>query len=102
MVNDEWQCGQFMAALSISQNVAREPILWWRFRQAAPRSDRTLGGAVPGFRRSGRGEFRAIEPAGDEAPTPRLREILAKLAAAEMVFANKMRADADDLMWDYD
>ena len=33
---------------------------------------------------------------------PRLREILAKLAAAEMVFANKMRADADDLMWDYD
>lgn len=38
----------------------------------------------------------------DEAPTPRLREILAKLAADEMVFANKMRADADDLLWEYD
>ena len=38
----------------------------------------------------------------DEAMTPRLREVLAKLAAEEMVFANRMRADADDLLWDYD
>lgn len=38
----------------------------------------------------------------DEAPSPRVRKILAKLAAEEMVFANQMRADADDLMWDYD
>jgi hypothetical protein len=46
VVNDEWPCGQFMAALSISQNVAWEPILWWRFRQAAPISDRTVDEAV--------------------------------------------------------
>jgi hypothetical protein len=36
-----------MAALSISQNVARKPILWWRFRQAAPKSDRTDGTEQP-------------------------------------------------------
>jgi hypothetical protein len=38
----------------------------------------------------------------DEALTPRMREILAKLAADEMVFANRMREDADDLLYDYD
>jgi hypothetical protein len=38
----------------------------------------------------------------DEAPTPRLQAIMAKPAADEMVFANRMRADADDLLWDYD
>jgi hypothetical protein len=46
--------------------------------------------------------FERLSRQADEAPTPRLREILAKLAADEMVFANKMRAHADDLMWDYD
>jgi hypothetical protein len=45
---------------------------------------------------------RRLSQQADEAPTPRLREILAKLAADETVFANKVRADADDLMWDYD
>jgi hypothetical protein len=38
----------------------------------------------------------------DEAPSPRVRSILAKLAADEMVFANRMRADADDLLWEFD
>jgi hypothetical protein len=38
----------------------------------------------------------------DESPSPRVREILAKLAADEMVFANRMRADADDLMREFD
>jgi hypothetical protein len=38
----------------------------------------------------------------DDAPTPRLRAIFARAAAREMVFANRMRADADDLMFDYD
>src|SRR4051794_2816565 len=41
VVDDDWQCGQFMAALLIAQNRAREPIRWGRSRQAAPRSDRT-------------------------------------------------------------
>jgi hypothetical protein len=41
VVDDDWQCGQFMAALLISQNGAREPIRWGRSRQAALRSDRT-------------------------------------------------------------
>ena len=40
-VDDEWQCGQSMTALLITQNQAREPICWERSRQAAPRSDRT-------------------------------------------------------------
>jgi hypothetical protein len=46
--------------------------------------------------------FERLSQRADEAPTPRLREILARAAAAEMVFANRMRADADDLLWDYD
>jgi hypothetical protein len=46
--------------------------------------------------------FERLSQRADEAPTPRLREILARAAADEMVFANKMRADADDLPWDYD
>jgi hypothetical protein len=46
--------------------------------------------------------FERLSQRADEAPTPKLREILARAAAAEMVFANRMRADADDLMFDYD
>jgi hypothetical protein len=46
--------------------------------------------------------FEYLAQRADEAPTPRLRDILARAAAAEMVFANRMRADADDLLWDYD
>jgi hypothetical protein len=46
--------------------------------------------------------FERLSQRADEAPTPRLRDILARAAAAEMIFANKMRADADDLLWDYD
>jgi hypothetical protein len=46
--------------------------------------------------------FERLSQRADEAPTPRLRDILARAAAAEMVFANRMRADADDLLWDYD
>jgi hypothetical protein len=38
----------------------------------------------------------------DDAPTPRLRAIWAKAAAAEMVFANESRKCADDLLYDYD
>jgi hypothetical protein len=38
----------------------------------------------------------------DDAPTPRLREIYARLAAEDVVFANESRKWADDLMWDYD
>src|SRR3954469_8529653 len=41
VVDDDWQCGQFMTALLIAQNGSREPIRWGRSRQAAPRSDRT-------------------------------------------------------------
>jgi hypothetical protein len=47
-------------------------------------------------------QFERLSQRADEAPTPRLRDILARAAAAEMIFANKMRADADDLLWDYD
>jgi hypothetical protein len=43
--------------------------------------------------------FERLSQRADEAPTPRLRDILARAAADEMVFANKMRADADDLLW---
>jgi hypothetical protein len=46
--------------------------------------------------------FERLSQRADEAPTPRLREILARAAADEMVFANRMRADADDLLYDYD
>jgi hypothetical protein len=46
--------------------------------------------------------FERLSQRADEAPTPRLRDILARAAADEMVFANRMRADADDLLWDYD
>jgi hypothetical protein len=46
--------------------------------------------------------FERLSQRADEAPSPRLRDILARAAADEMVFANKMRADADDLLWDYD
>jgi hypothetical protein len=46
--------------------------------------------------------FEHLSQQADEAPTPRLRDILARAAAREMVFANRMRADADDLLWDYD
>jgi hypothetical protein len=46
--------------------------------------------------------FKRLSQRADEAPTPKLRDILARAAAAEMVFANRMRADADDLLWDYD
>ena len=46
MVDDDWQCGQFMAALLIAQNRAREPIRWGRSRQAALRSDRTSAATV--------------------------------------------------------
>jgi len=38
----------------------------------------------------------------DEAPTPRLRAIMSRAAAEEMVFANAARAHADALLWDYD
>jgi hypothetical protein len=38
----------------------------------------------------------------DTAPTARLRDIYARLAAEDMVFANESRQWADDLMWDYD
>ena len=38
----------------------------------------------------------------DEAPTPRLRAIMANAAAEAMVFANAARAHADDLLWHYD
>jgi hypothetical protein len=47
--------------------------------------------------------FEHLSQQADEAPTPRLRDILARAAAAaEMVFANRMRADADALLYDYD
>jgi hypothetical protein len=46
--------------------------------------------------------FERLSQRVDEAPTPKLREILAMAAAQEMVLANRMRADADDLLWDYD
>ena len=46
--------------------------------------------------------FERLSQRADEAPTPRIRDILARAAADEMLFANAMRADADDLMWDYD
>jgi hypothetical protein len=46
--------------------------------------------------------FEYLSQRADEAPTPKLRDILARAAADEMVFANRMRADADDLLWDYD
>jgi hypothetical protein len=46
--------------------------------------------------------FERLSQRADEAPTARLREILVGAAADEMVFANRMRADADDLLWDYD
>jgi hypothetical protein len=46
--------------------------------------------------------FERLSQRADEVPTPRLREILAGAAADEMIFANRMRADADDLLWDYD
>jgi hypothetical protein len=38
----------------------------------------------------------------DEAPTLRLRAIMANAAAEAMVFANKARAHADDLLYDYE
>jgi hypothetical protein len=41
VVDDEWQCGQSIVALLISQNRAWEPIRWWHLSQAAPKSDRT-------------------------------------------------------------
>jgi hypothetical protein len=46
--------------------------------------------------------FERLSQRADEAPTPKLRTILARAAADEMVFANRMRADADDLLYDYD
>jgi hypothetical protein len=38
----------------------------------------------------------------DDAPTPRLREIYARLAAEDVVFCNESRKWTDDLMFDYD
>ena len=38
----------------------------------------------------------------DEAPTARLRAMFTKAAADEMMFASRIQADADDLMFDYD
>ena len=38
----------------------------------------------------------------DDAPTERLREIWARAAAEEMLFANESRQWADDLLYDYD
>ena len=46
--------------------------------------------------------FERLSQRADEAPTLRLRDILARAAAREMIFANRMRADADDLLWGYD
>jgi hypothetical protein len=46
--------------------------------------------------------FEYLSQRADEAPTPRLRAILARAAAEEMVFANAARAHADDLIYDYD
>lgn len=37
----------------------------------------------------------------DTAPTARLRDIYARLAAEDMVFANESRQWADDLMYEY-
>jgi hypothetical protein len=46
--------------------------------------------------------FERLSQRADEAPTAKLRDILARAAAREVVFVNKMRAAADDLLWDYD
>jgi hypothetical protein len=46
--------------------------------------------------------FEHLSQRADEAPTPRLRAIFARAADQEMIFANRMRADADDLLYDYD
>lgn len=46
--------------------------------------------------------FERFSQNADEAPTPRLRAIWAKAAAAEMVFANESRKCADVILWEFD